>query len=225
MIYLLEDDANIRNFVIYALENSGFNARGFEKPSEFFSVLPDEMPELLLLDLMLPEEDGLKVLNKLRSKSETKNLPIILLTAKSTEYDKVIGFDSGADDYITKPFSMLELLARIKALLRRADPKRDQNEYIVGDLAVNPSKHTVTVSGKVVTLTFKEFELLYLLISDEGTVFTRDDILRRVWGMEFDGENRTVDVHIRTLRAKLGDSGNLIETVRGMGYKIGGNKG
>ena len=138
MIYLLEDDANIRNFVIYALQNSGFNARGFEKPSEFFSVLPDEMPELLLLDLMLPEEDGLKVLNKLRCKSETKNLPIILLTAKSTEYDKVIGFDSGADDYITKPFSMLELLARIKALLRRADPMRDQNEYVVGDLAVNP---------------------------------------------------------------------------------------
>ncbi len=225
MIYLLEDDANIRNFVIYALENSGFNARGFEKPSEFFSAIPDEMPELLLLDLMLPEEDGLKVLNKLRSKSETKNLPIILLTAKSTEYDKVIGFDSGADDYITKPFSMLELLARIKALLRRADPKRDQNEYVVGDLAVNPSKHTVTVGGKAITLTFKEFELLYLLIAHEGTVFTRDDILRRVWGMEFDGENRTVDVHIRTLRAKLGDSGNLIETVRGMGYKIGGSKG
>lgn len=224
MIFLLEDDANIRNFVVYALQNSGFESKGFEKPSELYEALLDELPELLILDLMLPEEDGLKVLSRLRLKSETKNLPIILLTAKSTEYDKVIGFDSGADDYITKPFSMLELLARIKALLRRADPKRDQNEYLVEGLCVNPSKHTVTVDGKPVTLTFKEFELLYLLIADEGRVFTRDDILRRVWGMEFDGENRTVDVHIRTLRAKLGDCGHLVETVRGIGYKIGGNK-
>ncbi len=224
MIFLLEDDANIRNFVVYALQNSGFESKGFEKPSELYEALSDELPELLILDLMLPEEDGLKVLSRLRLKSETKNLPIILLTAKSTEYDKVIGFDSGADDYITKPFSMLELLARIKALLRRADPKRDQNEYLVEGLSVNPSKHTVTVDGKPVTLTFKEFELLYLLIADEGRVFTRDDILRRVWGMEFDGENRTVDVHIRTLRAKLGECGHLVETVRGIGYKIGGNK-
>lgn len=224
MIYLLEDDANIRNFVEYALNNSGFTTRGFEKPSDFWAAMKTEAPELLLLDLMLPEEDGLKILNKLRSHSDTKSLPIILLTAKGTEYDKVIGFDSGADDYITKPFSMLELLARIKALLRRADPKRDQNEYRVGGLTVNPSKHIVKANGEEITLTFKEFELLYLLIADEGTVFTRDDILRRVWGMEFDGESRTVDVHIRTLRAKLGECGNLIETVRGMGYKIGGGK-
>lgn len=224
MIYLLEDDANIRNFVEYALNNSGFTTRGFEKPSDFWDAMKTETPELLLLDLMLPEEDGLKILNKLRSHSDTKSLPIILLTAKGTEYDKVIGFDSGADDYITKPFSMLELLARIKALLRRADPKRDQNEYRVGELTVNPSKHIVKANGEEITLTFKEFELLYLLIADEGTVFTRDDILRRVWGMEFDGESRTVDVHIRTLRAKLGKCGNLIETVRGMGYKIGGGK-
>lgn len=224
MIYLLEDDANIRNFVGYALNSSGFAAKGFEKPSDFWAALSDEMPELLLLDLMLPEEDGLKILGKLRSKSETKNLPVILLTAKGTEYDKVIGFDCGADDYITKPFSMLELLARIKALLRRADPKRDQNEYHIDGLTVNPAKHIVRANGADVVLTFKEFELLCLLIADEGTVFTRDDILRRVWGMEFDGESRTVDVHIRTLRAKLGDCGYLIETVRGLGYKIGGGR-
>lgn len=224
MIYLLEDDANIRNFVGYALNNSGLATKGFEKPSEFWKALDNEIPQLLLLDLMLPEEDGLKVLSKLRHNSFTKNLPVILLTAKGTEYDKVIGFDSGADDYITKPFSMLELMARIKALLRRADPKRDTNEYNVGSLSVNPSKHTVKVNGEDVALTFKEFELLYLLISDKGTVFTRDDILRRVWGFEFDGESRTVDVHIRTLRAKLGESGSLIETVRGMGYKIGGEE-
>lgn len=224
MIYLLEDDSNIRNFVGYALNNSGLATSGFEKPSEFWAALDKELPELLLLDLMLPEEDGLKILGKLRHDSRTKNLPVILLTAKGTEYDKVIGFDSGADDYITKPFSMLELLARIKALLRRADPKRDNNEYIIEGLTVNPSKHIVKVNGEDITLTFKEFELLCLLISDKGTVFTRDDILRRVWGFEFDGESRTVDVHIRTLRAKLGACGFLIETVRGMGYKIGGKE-
>jgi two-component system alkaline phosphatase synthesis response regulator PhoP len=224
MIYLLEDDPNIRNFVEYALNNSGFETVSFERPSAFWKAVSEKLPDLLLLDLMLPEEDGLKILNKLRMKSETKNLPVILLTAKGTEYDKVIGFDTGADDYITKPFSMLELLARIKALLRRAEPKKDQKEYTVQGLVVNPSQHIVKAEGKEVSLTFKEFELLYLLISDQGTVFTRDDILRRVWGMEFYGESRTVDVHIRTLRSKLGECGNLIETVRGMGYKIGGTK-
>lgn len=222
MIYLLEDDANIRNFTEYALNNSGLATKGFERPSEFWVALAEELPDLLLLDLMLPEEDGLKILGKLRRDSRTKNLPVILLTAKGTEYDKVIGFDTGADDYITKPFSMLELLARIKALLRRADPRRDNTDYKIEGLTVNPSKHIVKVNEEDITLTFKEFELLCLLISDKGTVFTRDDILRRVWGFEFDGESRTVDVHIRTLRAKLGECGSLIETVRGIGYKIGG---
>ncbi len=222
MIYLLEDDANIRNFVEYALKGSGFTAAGFEKPSLFWEAIKEEMPDLLLLDLMLPEEDGLKILGKLRQNSETKNLPVILVTAKGTEYDKVIGFDCGADDYITKPFSMVELIARIKALLRRADPKRDDNEYTVGGLTVSPSKHLVQADGETITLTFKEFELLCLLISHSGRVFTREDISRKVWGMEFEKENRTVDVHIRTLRAKLGKCGSLIETVRGIGYKIGG---
>ncbi|MBE6781134.1 MAG: response regulator transcription factor [Ruminococcaceae bacterium] len=223
MIYLLEDDPNIRRFAEYGLKGSGFKIKSFERPSLFWSALEEEMPELLLLDLMLPEEDGLKILNKLRSRSETKNLPVILLTAKGTEYDKVIGFDCGADDYITKPFSLLELTARIKALLRRADAKRDRNEYQVGKLTVIPAKHIVKADGKDVCLTFKEFELLCLLVSDIGTVFTREDILRKVWGIEFDGENRTVDVHIRTLRTKLEDCGELIETVRGIGYKIGGS--
>ncbi len=222
MIYLLEDDPNIRNFVQYGLNNSGFSVSCFEKPSLFWGAVDAEVPDLLLLDIMLPEEDGLKILNKLRSRSETKNLPVILLTAKGTEYDKVIGFDCGADDYITKPFSLLELTARIKALLRRADAKRDRNEYQVGKLTVIPAKHIVKADGKDVCLTFKEFELLCLLVSDIGTVFTREDILRKVWGIEFDGENRTVDVHIRTLRTKLEDCGELIETVRGIGYKIGG---
>lgn len=220
MIFLLEDDPNIRHFTEYGLKNSGFKVRGFERPSLFWAAVEKELPDLLLLDLMLPEEDGLKILNKLRQRSETKNLPVILLTAKSTEYDKVIGFDCGADDYVTKPFSLLELTARIKALLRRADGKRDCNEYVVDGLSVIPAKHIVKANGEAVQLTFKEFELLCLLISDVGTVFTREDILRKVWGIEMGYESRTVDVHIRTLRTKLGQCGDLIETVRGIGYKI-----
>lgn len=224
MIYLLEDDPNIRRFTEYGLKNSGFEVTGFERPSLFWAAMEKDLPDLLLLDLMLPDEDGLKILNKLRNVSETKNLPVILLTAKGSEYDKIIGFDCGADDYVTKPFSLLELVARIKALLRRADGKRDRNEYRVGELLVIPAKHVVKVGDEEIQLTFKEFELLCLLISDVGTVFTREDILRKVWGIEFGGETRTVDVHIRTLRTKLQSCGELIETVRGSGYKIGGNR-
>lgn len=222
MIYLLEDDANIRKFVSYALQNQGFTVKCFERPSLFWKSLGEELPDLLLLDIMLPEEDGLKILNKLRSKSETKLLPVILLTAKSTEYDKVIGFDWGADDYITKPFSIMELIARIKALLRRSEVKKDFVEYNISGLYVCPSKHVVKANENEVVLTFKEFELLCLLLSNTGTVFSREDILRKVWGTEFYGESRTVDVHIRTLRTKLGNCGKLIQTVRGAGYKIGG---
>ena len=224
MIYLLEDDESIRNFTCYALNNSGYEARGFERPSEFFSALSEEIPSLVLLDIMLPEEDGLEVLRRLREKSETASLPVIMLTAKSTEFDKVVGLDSGADDYISKPFGMMELISRIKALLRRSGKTRDMGEYSVGALYVCPEKHIVRVSGRDIVLTFKEFELLALLISNRGTVFTRDKILRRIWGFEFDGENRTVDVHIRTLRTKLGECGELIETVRGIGYRIGDGK-
>ncbi len=223
MIYLLEDDASIRNFVEYALNNSGFEARGFEKPSDFWRAVDTAVPSLVLLDIMLPEEDGIEVLKKLRLRKETKRLPVIMLTAKTTEYDKVLGLDSGADDYISKPFGIMELISRIKALLRRAgeERERDSVEYTCGKLYVCPRKHTVKAAGREVLLTFKEFELLCLLISSPGTVFTRDQILQSIWGYEFDGENRTVDVHIRTLRSKLGECGDLIETVRGIGYKIG----
>jgi two-component system alkaline phosphatase synthesis response regulator PhoP len=220
MIYLLEDDANIRNFVEYALNSSGLETTGFEKPSEFWRALDEHIPQLLLLDIMLPEENGLTILQKLRTRQETARLPIILLTARGTEYDKVLGLDSGADDYIAKPFGIMELISRIKALLRRTDPETKSDEVSIGELYICPSKHIVKVSGSDVTLTNKEFKLLSLLTSNIGTVFTRDQILRQVWDMEFDGENRTVDVHIRTLRSKLGVCGDLIHTVRGIGYKL-----
>ena len=221
MIYLLEDDESIRNFVEYALNNSGLESKGFEKPSDFWKAVEERIPNLVLLDVMLPEEDGLEVLKKLRNRSETRKLPVIMLTAKDSEYDKVIGLDSGADDYVAKPFGMMELISRIKALLRRTESDTKKDEYTASGLYVCPSKHIVRANGKDVVLTYKEFELLCLLISNRGTVFTRDQILRNIWGFEFDGENRTVDVHVRTLRTKLGECGQLIETVRGIGYKIG----
>lgn len=221
MIFILEDDESIRNFVGYALNNSGMPSTGFSLPSEFWRAMRTQSPDLLLLDIMLPEEDGLKILSRLRSDEKTKHLPVILLTAKGTEYDKVLGLDSGADDYIAKPFSMMELISRIKALLRRAGSrKEDPEEYTVSELYVCPKKHIVTVKGEEVSLTLKEYELLCLLITNTDTVFSRDMILQRVWGFSFDGESRTVDVHIRTLRTKLGECGDLIETVRGIGYKI-----
>ena len=222
MIYLLEDDESIRSFVEYALNNSGLESKGFEKPSDFWKGIGEEIPSLVILDVMLPEEDGLEVLKKLRNRSETKKVPVIMLTAKDSEYDKVIGLDSGPDDYVSKPFGMMELISRIKALMRRTADETKKDEYIVGGLYVCPSKHIVRANGNDVVLTYKEFELLCLLISNRGTVFNRDQILQRIWGFEFDGENRTVDVHIRTLRTKLGECGRLVETVRGIGYKIGG---
>ena len=222
MIYLLEDDTNIRNFVVYALNNSGLEAEGFELPSRFWAALEKKKPSMAILDIMLPEEDGLSVLRKLRESSETKDLPIIMLTAKSTEYDKVIGLDGGADDYVTKPFGTMELMARVKALLRLAEPVSDGKEYSIGPLLLNPDKHIIRVDGQDVALTLKEFQLLCYLIRNKGNVMTRDRILQEIWGYEFDGENRTVDVHIRTLRSKLGKAGDLIETVRGIGYRIGG---
>lgn len=218
MVFLLEDDGSIRNFVLYALNNSGLEARGFERPSEFWAALAEEKPAVVLLDIMLPEEDGLSVLAKLRADREYADTPVIMLTAKSSEYDKVIGLDSGADDYIAKPFGTMELISRIKALMRRT--RRDtRTEYSFGALCVNTSKHTVTVNGADVQLTYKEFELLCYLLENIDTVLTREKILSRVWGYDFDGESRTVDVHIRTLRQKLGDAGRMIETVRGIGYK------
>ena len=223
MIYILEDDESIRNFVVYALNHSGFEATGFETPGAFWAGLKKEIPQLLLLDIMLPEEDGIEILKKLRRKEETRRLPVIMLTAKESEYDKVIGLDSGADDYVTKPFGVMELISRVRALLRRSGETEQQEEYTVDGLYVCPSKHIVKANGENIALTLKEFELLCLLIANRGTVFNRDQIFNKIWGYDFDGENRTVDVHIRTLRSKLGECGNLIETVRGIGYKIGGS--
>lgn len=219
MIYLLEDDESIRKFVIYALKQTGLEACGFPLPSLFKQAVEEKKAELALLDIMLPEEDGISVLKWLRSRSETKDLPIIMLTAKSSEYDKVLGLDSGADDYVAKPFGTMELISRIKALLRRT--KSEETEYTFGGLYVNPTKHIVTVGGENVSLTLKEFEILCLMLKNRGTVLSRDRLLIEIWGYDYDGENRTVDVHIKTLRTKLKDCGALIETVRGLGYKIG----
>ncbi len=221
MIYFVEDDNSIRELVLYTLNNAGYEARGFEKPSLFWEALRTEVPALILLDIMLPEEDGLQILKRLRSMSQTKKVPIMMLTAKGTEYDKVIGLDYGADDYMPKPFGMMELIARVRALLRRADVVDTEKDYTIDGLYLSPSKHVVKADGEEVALTLKEFEMLTLLVENQGIVFTRDQLLTKIWGYAFDGESRTVDVHIRSLRQKLGKCGKLIETVRGIGYKIG----
>lgn len=225
MIYVLEDDESIRELIIYTLNGQNMQAKGFGTPSEFWDAVHEKTPSLVLLDIMLPEEDGFSILQKLRAAPATKRLPVIMLTAKGSEYDIVRGLDIGADDYVPKPFRMMELLSRIRALLRRSGADNDrQEEYRVGNLYVNPVRHEVQVDGKDVVLTLKEFELLNLLISRQGIVFTRAQLLDEIWGYGFDGESRTVDVHVRTLRQKLGGAGNYIETVRGIGYKIGGEK-
>ena len=219
MIYLVEDDESIRELVIYTLKSQGFEAKGFERPSLFWKELEKEHPSLLLLDVMLPEEDGISILKKLRVRPDTRKLPIIMLTARGSEYDTVIGLDSGADDYIPKPFRMMELISRIRALLRRSED-HGAEEYQAGNLYVCPARHVVTVDNKKINLTLKEYEVLCLLLKNSGTVLSRTQLLNQVWGYEFDGESRTVDLHIRTLRQKLGTAGDLVETVRGVGYKI-----
>lgn len=221
MIYMLEDEAGIRNFVLYGLKSSGFEAEGFETPSALRSAMAERLPDLLLLDRMLPEEDGLSLLKKLRSMPQTKDLPVIMLTAKDTELDKVEGLDSGADDYVAKPFGMLELISRIKALLRRTGSTNDTDELILGTLRILPSKHEVFADGIKIALTLKEYDMLLFLVQNKGKVFSRDSLLKEIWGYDFSGESRTVDVHIRTLRQKLGDCGELIQTIRGVGYKAG----
>lgn len=223
MVYILEDDASIRKLVTYTLNSQGMEAEGFECPSAFFKALDKKMPDLVLLDIMLPEMDGLSVLRKLKGTPACSRLPVIMLTAKGSEYDTVMGLDSGADDYIPKPFGMMELLARIRAVLRRTKEKKGEvREY--GSICVYPESRRVTVNGEEVTLTSKEFDLLCALMAQAEKVCTRSQLLSTVWGYISDGESRTVDVHIKTLRQKLGEAGQLIETVRGMGYKIGGNE-
>lgn len=223
MIYFVEDDTSIRELVIYTLNNAGLEAEGFGRPSAFWEAMGRGAPALILLDIMLPEEDGLSILKKLRAAPATRALPVMMLTAKGTEYDTVIALDAGADDYVQKPFRMMELLSRVRALLRRAETYREPSEetvYRAGPLVVSPARHVARVNGADLTLTRKEFELLCVLLENRGVVLTRDRILDRVWQEAAAPESRTVDVHIRTLRQKLGPAGGLIETVRGMGYKI-----
>lgn len=222
MIFCVEDDSNIRELVVYTLETTGFQAQGFEDGASFMKALAFETPELILLDIMLPGEDGLGLLKKLKTSSKTKNIPVIMVTAKGSEYDKVVGLDSGADDYVTKPFGMMELIARIKAVLRRSGDSQKPGLITHGPIMLDLEKHIVTVSGQNVTLTLKEFELLERLAKKPGIVVTRDTLLSEIWGYDFDGETRTIDVHVRSLRQKLGDVGDMIETVRGIGYKLGG---
>lgn len=221
MIYFVEDDSNIRELVVYTLNSTGFEATGFAKPSLFWQAIKEETPTLILLDIMLPEEDGLSILKKLRSNADTASVPVIILTAKADEFDKVRGFDLGADDYVPKPFGMMELVARVKAVLRRVERNTSHSEYTIGPLYVSPKKHIVKVNNETVVLTLKEFDMLCYLLENKGIVLSRDQILNKVWGYSFDGESRTVDVHIRTLRQKLGEGGDTISTIRGIGYKIG----
>lgn len=222
MIYFVEDDDNIRELVVYTLNSTGLEAQGFSSPDKFWQAMNEALPAMVLLDIMLPQEDGLSILKKIRQNKLTEKLPVIILTAKSNEYDKVKGFDLGADDYVPKPFGMMELVARIKAVLRRTENSSDSSpEFTVGPLTVSPQKHKVKVNGEKVTLTLKEFQMLCMLLENRGIVLSRDQILNQVWGYSFDGESRTVDVHVRTLRHKLGEAGDLILTIRGIGYMIG----
>ena len=228
MIYFVEDDASIRELVIYTLNHAGLEAEGFGRPSEFWAAMSAARPSLVLLDIMLPEEDGLTILSKLRREAATRSLPVMMLTAKGTEYDTVVALDAGADDYVPKPFRMMELLSRVRALLRRAEAyggQPESEEFRLGGLKVSPARHVVQVNGESLSLTLKEFELLCLLLENRGIVLTRDQILDKVWRDATGRESRTVDVHIRTLRQKLGPAGGLIETVRGIGYKISGEAG
>ena len=219
MIYVLEDDRNIRDLVVYSLNSVGLNARGFELPSEFRKAVENELPELVLLDIMLPEEDGVAVLRRLRSREVTRDIPVIMLTALGDEFDKVRGLDAGADDYVSKPFGMMELLARVRARLRRrSEPVPLLSR--MGPLELDRERHEVRVNGSPVALTRKEYELLRLLMDHPRAAFDRDQLLERVWGYDYAGETRTVDVHVRTLRQKLGEAASCIETVRGVGYRL-----
>ena len=224
MIYCVEDDSSIRELMVYTLQASGFEACGFQDSVDFWKMMKEKKPELVVLDIMLPGEDGISILKKLRSSPVTEDIPVIMATAKDSEYDTVIGLDSGADDYLSKPFGMMEMVSRIKAVLRRSTPKKKQKRIQCGSIVIDEGKHTVTVNDKLISLTLKEYELLKLLAENTGQVFTRDILLASVWGADFAGETRTVDVHIGTLRTKLDECGDMIKTVRGVGYKIEGQE-
>ena len=221
-IYYVEDDTSIRELVLYALKTAEFQVMGFENAASFYKRMKEQQPDLILLDIMLPDEDGVSILKKLKSRPDTENIPVIMMTAKSSEYDKVLGLDSGADDYITKPFGVMELISKVKAVIRRSDrSKGSAGEVLkIGELVLDEQKHEVYARGQEVSLTFKEFELLSYLMKNRGLVLSRDKILNTIWNYEYEGESRTVDVHIGSLRQKLGTCGDFIKTIRGIGYKI-----
>ena len=221
LIYIVEDDTDIRELETYALKNSGYDVQSFAESKSFFKACVSEKPQLVVLDVMLPDVDGLSVLDKLRKDATTKTIPVILVTAKGSEMDKVKGLDMGADDYITKPFSVLELISRVRAILRRCSFDDKQDVITLSGITFDDSKHIVTSDGEPCALTFKEYELLKYLLKNKGMALTRENIILNVWGYDFEGESRTVDMHITTLRQKLGNCGNLIRTVRNVGYKAG----
>lgn len=220
IIYCIEDDESIRDLVIYALKKNGYEAKGFESGEVLYD---NTEPDLILLDIMLPGDDGYTILKNLRSNSKTSNIPVIMLTSKTSEFDKVKGLDLGADDYVEKPFGVMELISRVRAVLRRSTKVKEPTDKIcIGKLCIDNQKHEVTVDDEEIILTYKEYELLYFLMKNKGIVVSREKLLNEVWGYDFEGESRTVDVHIRTLRLKLGEAGKLIQTIRSVGYKIEG---
>lgn len=219
MIYCVEDESGIRNMMVYTLEAAGLQAKGLEDGAALYAALKEQIPSLIILDIMLPDEDGISILKKLRVQSSTQRVPVIMATAKSSEYDKVVGLDSGADDYLVKPFGMMEMVSRVRAVLRRS-AQEEVPVIQLGKLYLNPSAHVVMIDGEPIELTYKEFEMLYMLMSNPGRVFTRQQFLTCIWDQDYDGETRTVDVHIRNLRQKLGACGNYISTVRGVGYRM-----
>lgn len=224
MIWCVEDDVSIRDIEVYTLQSTGFEARGFENGQTFWKALEQEKPELVVLDIMLPEMDGMQILKKMRENPEFQDIPVIMATARGEEYDKIKGLDLGADYYLTKPFGVMELVSCVKAVLRRCQSKKADHVLKMGNLIVNLDEHTVTADDKRILLTLKEFELLSLFLSNPGIVYTRDRLFNEIWGMDYCGETRTVDMHIRTLRQKLGNYGELIETVRGVGYRLEAGK-
>lgn len=220
MIYCIEDDNGIRDLIVYTLTASGFEAKGFANSTEFWSAVKEGTPNLILLDIMLPNEDGISILKKIRSDNRTADIPVIMETAKETEYDKVVALDLGADDYLTKPFGMMEMVSRVRAVLRRTSKENKKQDLKLNDLEIDTAKHIVYANGEEINLTLKEYDLLKLFMENIGRAFTRDQLLSSVWGTEYVGETRTVDVHIGTLRTKLGKCGDYIKTVRGVGYRM-----
>ena len=224
MIWCVDDDSTIRDIEVYTLTQTGFEAKGFPDGLSMLEALKNEKPELIVLDIMLPGKDGIEVLREIRNNPETRKIPVIMATAKGTEIDKIQGLDTGADDYLVKPFGVMEMVSRIKAVLRRCEPDEKEEILSIGEITLNDKEHLVTVNGEKVVLTFKEFEILKLFMTNPGIVFSRDKLLSEVWGIDYLGESRTVDMHIKTLRQKLGDEGTLIETVIGVGYKMEGRR-